>query len=141
MECISGNMGKGLKEFWKRKRRSYRRLYGSGRRQRMDTVELGGGTSTTTGTRRRRRWRIKISRKIKITKISSPKKMVMWLRDAYVSMMTSLANSKVMTICASVTGNGGIREFGKNPPHNQDYDKMVAHMYKSFIAAQGQLVP
>ncbi|CAL0302401.1 unnamed protein product [Lupinus luteus] len=139
MEGISGNMGKGLKEFWKRKRRSYRRLYGSGRRQRMDTVELGGGTSSTTGTRRRR-WRIKISRKIKITKISSPKKMVMWLRDAYVRMMTSFANSKVMSICASVTGNGGIREFGSGPPQNQDYDKMVAHIYKSFMAAQRQLV-
>ncbi|KAE9593790.1 hypothetical protein Lal_00036617 [Lupinus albus] len=136
MEGISGNMRKGLKEFWKRKRRSYGRLYGSRRRQRMDTVELGGGTSTTTGIRRRR-WRIKISRKIKITKISSPKKMVMWLRDAYVRMMTSVANSKMMSICASVTGNGGIREFGSGPQHNEYCDRM----YKSFIAGQGKLAP
>ncbi|KAE9598233.1 hypothetical protein Lal_00003919 [Lupinus albus] len=130
-------MHKALNKFFKRNSSRYGRLYESSRRRRMDTVELGGGACTTTNTRRRR-WRIKISRKIKIPKIPSPKKMVLWLRDGYVNMMMSLANSKVVSMSSSATGNGGI---GRGPPPKEYDDKMLVHMYKSLTAAQGVVLP
>ncbi|OIW13385.1 hypothetical protein TanjilG_16494 [Lupinus angustifolius] len=130
-------MHKALNKFWKRNSTGYGRLYGSRRRRRMDTVELGGGTCTTTNTRRRR-WRIKISRKIKIPKIPSPKKMVLWLRDGYVNMMMSLANSKVVSMSSPATSHGG---FGRGLPPKEYDDKMLVQMYKSLMAAQGVVVP
>ncbi|KAK7259262.1 hypothetical protein RIF29_24864 [Crotalaria pallida] len=142
MEGISGdNMRKGLKEFWKKKGKGYGRLYKSGRRRKMETVELGGGAATTTTSTRRKRWRIKISRKIRIPRIPSPKKLMLWLRDAYVRMMMSLANSKAMSMTASATGNGGVGGYGRGPPPKEYDDKMLVHMYKSLMVAQGRLVP
>ncbi|KAL5159821.1 hypothetical protein HKD37_15G044075 [Glycine soja] len=54
----------------------------------MNWVELG---STRTGKGRFWRWRIRLAPKIRIRKIPLPKKMVLWVRDAYVRMMLGLA--------------------------------------------------
>ncbi|KAF2304734.1 hypothetical protein GH714_037757 [Hevea brasiliensis] len=103
-EGVSANMYTKLGGYWRR--RGYQRLNESGRRRR-NQVELGS-------TRRRRFWRIKIKPKLKILKISSPKKFFVWLRDAYVKMMLGFANSRV--IGAGGYGAGvpnGIAAFGK----------------------------
>ncbi|KAJ1412583.1 hypothetical protein SESBI_20312 [Sesbania bispinosa] len=119
MEGISGRMCRVLKKYWRR--RGYQRLNG----RRRNTVELGT-------TRTRRRWRIKMVRKIRIPTISSPKKVVLWVRDAYMRMMVGLANS------TSVTGYGG---FGRAPQPKEYDNKMIIHMYKSLIMAQAKLTP
>ncbi|TKY61739.1 hypothetical protein E2542_SST11590 [Spatholobus suberectus] len=131
MEGISG----GLKKYWKRIIRGYQRLHGSDR-PRRETVKLGGG-------QRRRRWRIKMAPKIRIPKISSPKKLVLWVRDAYVRMMLGLANS----MGASAIGyGGGVTSvakggFGRAPPPKEYDDKMIIHMYNSFIMAHRDPTP
>ena len=78
--------------------------------------------------------------KIRLTRIPSPKKMLVWLRDAYVGMMMRLANSRAMTSMnysgAAVTGFGGGRGSMK------EYDeKMIIQMYKSLILSHSHLVP
>lgn len=135
MEGISATMRMGLKKFWRRK--GHRWQSGSGRRKR-NTVVLGA-----TGPRRRW-WRIKMSPKIRFSTIfSSPKKWAVWARDAYVRMMLGLANSRAMSVSASVTFYGGdpTGGFGRAPPLKEYDDKMIIHMYKSLVRAQGQLVP
>ncbi|KAF9670240.1 hypothetical protein SADUNF_Sadunf13G0047800 [Salix dunnii] len=73
------------------------------------SVELG--LSTTTSRRRRLTWRIKIKPKLKILKMSSPKKFFVWLRDAYLKMMLRFANSRVIeqaqaqSILSIITGH------------------------------------
>lgn len=96
-----------------------------------------GGSTTTTGSKRR--WRIKIAPKIKIPKVSSAKKWMVWMRDAYVRMMMGLANSKVMNMSNSVNGDltGG---FGRDPPVKEYDNKILIRMYESLVIAQGQLV-
>ncbi|TKY52484.1 hypothetical protein E2542_SST24006 [Spatholobus suberectus] len=142
MEGITVSVCRGLKEYWRR--RGYRRLNGSGRRRR-NRVELG---STRTGRGRFWRWRIKLAPKIRIQKIPSPKKVVLWVRDAYVRMMLGLANSRVMTVSASASGFGGALSgadssfagFGRAPPKEYD-EKMIIQIYKSLLMAHGPLVP
>ncbi|MED6221912.1 hypothetical protein PIB30_059319 [Stylosanthes scabra] len=147
MEGISVSVCKGLKHCWNM-RRGYHRLNGSGRRRRrIARAELG----STTRTRDTRfwRWRIKISPKIRIRRIPSPKKMLIWLRDAYVRMMLGLANSRIMT---SSTGFGGPYSVGFGgaggggpgfgPAKTKEYDeKVLVQIYKSFLMTQGQLIP
>ncbi|QCD98266.1 uncharacterized protein LOC114195915 [Vigna unguiculata] len=131
MEGISG----GLKKYWRRSIRGYQRLHGLEGRER-ETVQLGEK-------RRRRRWRIKINPKMKIRKISSPKKLVLWVRDAYMRMMLGLASSTA----ASAVGYGGGGStsangvFDRGPPPKEYDQKMIVHMYKTLIMAQGQLLP
>ncbi|KAK7344404.1 hypothetical protein VNO77_13957 [Canavalia gladiata] len=142
MEGITATMYKGVKEYWKRK--GYKRINGSGRR-RMNRVQLG---STRTGKGRFWRWRIKLSPKIRIRKIPSPKKVMLWMRDAYMRMMLGLANSRVMTMSASASGFGGALPgadptyagFGRAQPKEYD-EKMIIQIYKSLLMAHGQLVP
>lgn len=131
MEGISGKMRRGLKKYWGKRR--YQKLNGSSRRKR-NTVKLGGATGE-----RKRKWRIrfKVSPKIRIPAISSPKRVMVWMRDAYVRMMMRLANSRVV----SAAGGDSIGGFGRGPPPKEYDDKMIIHMYKSLIIAQGQLVP
>jgi hypothetical protein len=134
MEGITSSMQRGFKKYWKR-RKGYQILNKSNRRKK-NTVKLGGG-ATTTGTKRR--WRIKISPKIKIPKISSPKKwMVVWLRDTYVRMMLGLANSKVMSLSTFGDPTGG---FGRTQQPKEYDDKMLVHMYNSLVMGPGHLVP
>ncbi|CAL0300234.1 unnamed protein product [Lupinus luteus] len=100
MEGITVNVCKGLKQYWLRRR--YQRLNGSGRR--TNVVEL---SSTRTRKGRLWRWKIKITTKIRINRIPSPKKFLVWFRDAYVRMMVSLANTRVMSMSSSASGFGG----------------------------------
>ncbi|XP_027353142.1 uncharacterized protein LOC113863685 [Abrus precatorius] len=127
LKGISGS----LKKYWMRRRvMGYQRLHGSDRR-RMKRVEVGGSQS-------KRRWRIKIGKKIKIPKISSPKKLVLWVRDAYMRMMLGFANS----MSVSATGYGGnttsiaVSGFGRAPPPKEYDEKMIVHIYKSLIMAR-----
>jgi len=124
----------GLKKCWRRSIRGYQRLHGWEGRE-GETVELGEN-------RRRRRWRIKIKPKMKIRKISSPKKLVLWVRDAYMRMMLGLASSMGASAVGyggdSTSANGG---FERGPPPKEYDQKMIVHMYKSLIMVQGQLLP
>ncbi|KAK4282541.1 hypothetical protein QN277_013903 [Acacia crassicarpa] len=138
MEGISVSVLKGLKEYWNR--RGYRRLNGSGRRRRIRCVELGSSS------RRRRFWRIKMAPKIRLTRIPSPKKMLVWLRDAYVRMMMRLANSRAMS---SMNNGGAVMGFGEGTaafgfgrgPVKEYDEKMIIQMYKSLVLRQAHLVP
>lgn len=133
MEGISVTVYKGLKEYLGR--RGYQRLNGPGGRTR---VELG-----TTRNRKGRlwRWKIKITPKIRVQRIPSPKKLLVWLRDAYVRMMLGLANSRVMTMSASASGFGGDPAgFGRAPPKEYD-EKVIIQIYKSLVMGHGHLVP
>lgn len=138
MEGISVSMLKGLKQHWNR--RGYRRLNGSGRRRRICRVELGSGS------RRRRFWRIKMAPKIRLTRIPSPKKMLVWLRDAYVRMMMRVANSRTMSglnTGGAVMGFGGGTAafgFGRGPVKEYD-EKMIIQMYKSLMLGQAHFIP
>lgn len=139
MEGVSTTVYKGLRGYWRRK--GYEKLSGEGRGRRVSRSELG-----STSTRRRRRrfsWRIKIKPKLKISRLPSPKKFFIWLRDAYVKMMMGFANSRV---CASAGYGGGamagngVYGFGKGPLKEYD-EKTIVEIYKSLVMAQGQLVP
>ncbi|XP_004496044.1 uncharacterized protein [Cicer arietinum] len=137
MEGITASVYKGLKEYWERK--GYQRISGSGRRRRINRVKLG-----TSQTRKGRFWKIKLSPKIRVNRIPSPKKMVIWARDAYVRMMLGLANSRVMTMSASATGfgGGGVLSsdvgFRRAPPKEYD-EKMIIQIYKSILTTHGNL--
>ncbi|KAJ7977622.1 Binding protein [Quillaja saponaria] len=134
MEGVSAR----VRQFWGR--RGYRRLNGSGRRRRS-RVELG-----STSTRRKRFWKIRIAPKIRFPKLVSPKKFLVWLRDAYVNMMMGLANSRVMSsasgygMSGALGGGDGIGGFGRAPAKEYD-EKMIVEIYKSLVMGQGQLVP
>ncbi|XP_020231791.1 uncharacterized protein LOC109812276 [Cajanus cajan] len=120
----------GLKKYWMRRVKGYQRLiYGSDRRRR-EATKLGSRRR-----RRRRTWHIKIAPKMRIPKISSPKKMVLWLRDAYVRIMLGLASSTA----ASAVGYGG--GFGRAPPAKEYDEEMMVHMYNSLLMAHGHLLP
>ncbi|MED6213954.1 hypothetical protein PIB30_098406 [Stylosanthes scabra] len=121
MEGISVRVYKGLKDFQKRRR--YQKLNGSGRRSR--TTRLGSRGTRFWG------WRVKAPPKIRIRRVPSPKKMLTWLRDAYVRMMLGLANSRVMTMNASATGFGG-PWVGPDKPKEYD-EKVLVQIYKSLV--------
>ncbi|KAJ6334437.1 hypothetical protein OIU78_011340 [Salix suchowensis] len=133
MEGVSARMHRKMKGYWSR--RGYERINGSGRIRRNRPAEMGSGT--TTSRRRRFTWRIKVRPKLKFLKMSSPKKVFVWLRDAYVKMMLRFGNSRAI-------GDAGygdrIAAFGARPIKEYD-DKMIAEIYKSLVMAQGQLVP
>ncbi|KAE8722853.1 F5K24.2-like protein [Hibiscus syriacus] len=117
-------MYNGLKGYWKR--RGYVKLNGS-TRSRRSRLEL----------RKKRFWRIRIKAKLRI---KSPKKCFVWLRDAYVSMMLGLANSRMVSSgYRGGVADQGIAAFGKRPVKEYD-DKMIVEMYKSLVMGQGQLV-
>ncbi|KAK7396934.1 hypothetical protein VNO78_18097 [Psophocarpus tetragonolobus] len=122
-------MREGLKKYWRRSIRGYKRLHVSDRRRR-ESVQLGDRE-------RKRRWRIRIAPKMRIPNISSPKKFVLWVRDAYVSIMLGFANS----IGASAVSYAGDAAFHRAPPPKEYHHKMIVHMYNSFVMAQGHLLP
>ena len=129
MEGVSARMYRKMKGYWSRS--GYERINGSGRIRRNRPAELGSGT--TTSRRRRFTWRIKVKPKLKILKMSSPKKLFVWLRDAYVKMMLGFANSRAI-------GTSGFGDaFGARPVKEYD-EKMIIEIYKSLVVAQGQLV-
>ncbi|KAI6694652.1 hypothetical protein NL676_022362 [Syzygium grande] len=139
MEGASVSAYKGLRGYWRR--RSYRRLGGSGSRRRMRVAELGS-------TRRRRRrwsWRIKISPKLSWLRsprkfLLWPKKLLIWLRDGYVKMMLGIADSRV---CGAYGGgsvaDAGLSGFGRRPPKEYD-QRVIVEVYKALMAAQAKAV-
>ena len=132
MEGVSTTMYTKMKGYWRR--RGYERINGSGWIRRNQPVQLGSGGSTSRRRRRRFSLRIKIKPKLKILKMSSPKKFFVWLRDAYVKMMLGFANSRAI-------GTSGFGDaFGARPVKEYD-EKMIIEIYKSLVVAQGQLVP
>lgn len=151
-------MSKGIKGYWRKSRKGYERLDGSGlkSKKRLELVTLGGSSSSSTTTttptsdpqpqngnkRRRRFWGIKITPKLKIfLKRNSPKKILKKLRDAYVNMMLGFANSSVFSSGFSYVGNGGYGDSGFMKPVRKEYDeKAIVEFYKSLMA-QGQLMP
>ncbi|KAJ4839174.1 hypothetical protein Tsubulata_032047 [Turnera subulata] len=133
MEGVSARMYTKVKGYWRR--RGYERINGSDRR-RGRAVELGGGS----GRPRRRFWGIKIKPKLKFLKRASPKKFLVWLRDAYVKMMLRVANyPAVSTGFGGVAGAEAIRAFDRRELKEYD-EKVIIEIYKSLVAAQG-LVP
>ncbi|KAF8394623.1 hypothetical protein HHK36_020837 [Tetracentron sinense] len=134
MEGVSANLYKGLKGYWRRK--DYERLDGSGLR-RKNKVEH----ATLGSTRRRRFWRIKITPKLRFFHMRSPKKFFLRLRDAYVKMMLGFANSSVFNPgYGGGYGNSVGVGLGRVPLKEYD-EKVIVEIYKSFMMAQGQLVP
>ncbi|KAL7172060.1 hypothetical protein ACSBR2_031703 [Camellia fascicularis] len=131
MEGVSVTMYRELKGYWRK--RGYERLNGTGRRRktRVELARAGGGSNR----RCRRFWRIKISPKLRF----SPKKFLIGLRDAYVSFMLRIGDSRVIS-----SGFGGLVDdsmggFGRRPVKEYD-EKMIVEIYKSLLVAQGQLV-
>ncbi|CAK7348367.1 unnamed protein product [Dovyalis caffra] len=131
MEGVSARMYTKMKGYWRR--RGYERINGSGRSRRNRPVELGSGS--TSSRRRRFSWRIKIKPKLKILKMSSPKKFFVWLRDAYVKLMLGFASSRAI----GTSGYGDtFGALGARPIKEYD-EKMIIEIYKSLVIAQGQL--
>ncbi|CAH2057655.1 unnamed protein product, partial [Thlaspi arvense] len=115
--------------YWRRPR-GYERLDGSsakkaksGRRN-VKRVKMDR-------TRKRRFWRIKIVPKLRILKRASPKKLLTWLRDAYVNMMLRLANSRVI---------GSSYGYGSGLASREYDEKKLVEIYKSILMAQGNLL-
>ncbi|XP_010507886.1 PREDICTED: uncharacterized protein LOC104784549 [Camelina sativa] len=121
--------------YWRRRLRGYQRLDGS-----VKKATSGRGSVKRVKmdpTRKRRFWRIKIVPKLRILKRASPKKLLTWLRDAYVNMMLRLANSRV------VGSSYGYGEYGYGPGlASKEYndEKKLVEIYKSILMAQGNLV-
>ncbi|XP_050236053.1 uncharacterized protein LOC126686073 [Mercurialis annua] len=134
MEGVSASMYTRVKSYWRRK--GYQRINNDSGRRRGNSVKLGGAT-TASAAPRRRFWRIKMRPKLKILKISSPKKFFMWLRDAYVNMMLGFANSRVIGPGYD-GGDGIINNFGKRPMKEYD-EKMIMAIYKSLVMGQSHL--
>ncbi|CAN8314470.1 unnamed protein product [Cochlearia groenlandica] len=82
-------------------------------------------------TRKRRFWRrIKKLRIIMIKR--PPKKLLTWLRDAYVNMMVRLANSRVMGY-----SYGGYGQYQYEYGTREYDDKKLVEIYNSILLAQG----
>ncbi|KAK8654363.1 hypothetical protein V6N13_128332 [Hibiscus sabdariffa] len=113
-------------KYWQR--RGYVKLNGASRGgARRSRVELGGSS------RRRRFWKIRVKAKLRLP---SPKKLFVWLRDAYVKMMVGLANSRVVSGYghSGAMADRGVSAFGKRPIKEYD-EKMIVEIYKSLVMA------
>lgn len=78
--------------------------------------------------------------KLRVFKTASPKKFLVWLRDAYVNMMLRLANSRVMTSSYTGVVPDGFTAFRRGPLKEYD-EKTIIEIYKSLVLAQGHLMP
>ncbi|KAJ0978531.1 hypothetical protein J5N97_014005 [Dioscorea zingiberensis] len=122
MERFNG----GLKAYWKR-RGAYERLVTPAgrrwRRRRVDRAELGEGG--WRGVRIRTRvWR-RLRR-------ATPRRILAWIRDAYVRMMLALASS------ATVGGAYGVG-FGMAPVKEYYDEKVLVEIYRTVLARRGIL--
>ncbi|XP_075498819.1 uncharacterized protein LOC142537143 [Primulina tabacum] len=129
MERVSTNLLYGGRRYWRTK--GYMRLNSHSRRKRkmrMRVLKLGSGAADGS-TSCLRFWRIKLRPPVELKLRFSPKKFILRMRDAYVDMMLRIASTRMI-------GSG----FGRLPI--KEYDEgMIAEMYRSIVAAQGQLVP
>ncbi|XP_055813488.1 uncharacterized protein LOC129882983 [Solanum dulcamara] len=124
MEGVSTRVYRGLKGYWRR--RGY---------QKLNRVDL----STEGSTRKRKFWKIKLTPKLKLKinfKRFSLKKLLIGLRDAYVTAMLRVANTRGF----GGEYGGGIDGFGLRRVKEYD-EKVLVEIYKSMIIAQGKLAP
>ncbi|KAF8047961.1 hypothetical protein N665_2749s0004 [Sinapis alba] len=125
--------------YWQ-KSRGYERLdHGSAKKEKSGRGRNVKLVKFDPSTRKRRFWkrRIKIVPKLRVLKRASPKKLLTWLRDAYVNMMLRLANSRV------IESSYGYGEYGYGSvlASSREYDeKKLVEIYKSMLMAQGSLV-
>ncbi|GER44336.1 mitochondrial carrier family protein [Striga asiatica] len=128
---------RGIRGYWRRK--GYERL-NAGLKRKPRAVQLApGGVGGDGSTRRRRFWRVKLAPpRLKLRLRFSPKKVLVRLRDAYVSMMMKLASSRAIGggYCGGYPASG----FGARPLKEYD-ERMIVEIYKSIVLAHGQLVP
>ncbi|CAO2824354.1 unnamed protein product [Amaranthus hypochondriacus] len=112
MEGISAQVYKTMKSYWKT--RGYQKLNKPNKKNaRPEAVPSGSELDPNpVRPRRRRFFRVKINRKIRIWKkvVGLPKKWLTKLRDAYVNMMLSLANSG-LAVGGSGSGFGGSIDY------------------------------
>lgn len=122
-----------MRVYWRRRR--YERLDGSTRSRKKNRVQLGEKG------RKRFFGRIKIKPRFRWLRLVSPKKLLIKLRDGYVKMMLSFANSAAMSGGYGY-GNGfgigeGVGAMGLGRPPLKEYDeKMIVEIYKSLVAQQ-----
>ncbi|KAG2326039.1 hypothetical protein Bca52824_008767 [Brassica carinata] len=123
--------------YWQ-KSRGYERLDGSAKKAKSSGGENAKLVKFDPTRRKRRFWRrIKIVPKLRVLKRASPKKILTWIRDAYVNMMLRLANSRV------IESSYGYGEYGYGSvlASSREYDeKKLVEIYKSMLMAQGTLV-
>ncbi|XP_018817999.1 uncharacterized protein LOC108989012 [Juglans regia] len=139
MEGVSATTYKlGLRGYWRR--RGYEKLNGSGHRRRTRSGQLGSSRARL----RFWRWRIKITPKLRVLRLPSPKSLLVRLRDWYVKLMLRLANSRVCSVggygTSTVAVCDGIGKFPRGTVKEYD-EKMIVEIYKSMVMAQGHLVP
>ncbi|KFK35434.1 hypothetical protein AALP_AA5G283900 [Arabis alpina] len=120
------------KRYWRRWR-GYEKLDGSSSETNPSRKKANKRVKMDP-TRKKRSWRIKIVPKLRILKTASPKKILVWIRDAYVKMMMRLANSRVI---GASGGYGGGSGFGSVQMKEYD-EKMLVEIYKSILMAQAQ---
>ncbi|XP_039127981.1 uncharacterized protein LOC120264248 [Dioscorea cayenensis subsp. rotundata] len=136
MERFNG----GLKTYWKEK--AYRRLDSPEgkrrrRRRRLAKAELGDG-------RRRGFWRIRsrirIASRFRSLRKASPRRILTWIRDAYVRLMLAFARSAAIRGGYGY-GYGGEAVAGFSRPAVKEYDeKVLVEIYKSILARGGGIV-
>lgn len=126
-----------MRVYWRRRR--YERLEGSTRSRKKNRVQLGEKG-------RKRFGRIKIKPRFRWLRLVSPKKLLIKLRDGYVKMMLSFANSAALSGgygygYGSGFGIGeGVGAVGLGRPPLKEYDeKVIVEIYKSLVA-QKQLM-
>ncbi|KAM7275033.1 hypothetical protein ACFE04_016899 [Oxalis oulophora] len=135
---MEGNSNKGFKNYFRKK--GYERLDGSsttGRRRRYNKVELGarGGSGG-----RKRFWRVKIVPRVRVLlKRASPKGFFIWLRDAYMNMMMSLANSRALSNGYGGGIGNGLAAFGQRPVKEYD-ERMILEIYKAILMSHGNVI-
>ncbi|KAK9161669.1 hypothetical protein Syun_008010 [Stephania yunnanensis] len=134
MDGVAANSYKGLKSYFRR--RDYHRLDGSTgrRRRRSERIEVAAMGPSRPKSRFFIRFKPKLKLKLRFRFLKrlggSPKKLLVRLRDAYVRMMLSFANSTVFTTgLGGVHGGGG---FGRAPLKEYD-EKMILEIYASLM--------
>lgn len=117
-----------MKVYWRRRR--YERLDGSTRRRKKNWIQLGERG-------RKRFGRLRIKPRLRWLRLASPKRLLIKLRDAYVRMMLSFANSSVFSGGFSFGAYDGVGAMGFGAPPLKEYDeKIIVEIYKTLVAQQ-----
>ncbi|KAK9136762.1 hypothetical protein Sjap_007356 [Stephania japonica] len=129
MDGVAANSYKGLRSYFRR--RDYHRLDGSsGRRRRSTRIEVPNRPKSRFFIRFKPKLKLKLRFRF-LKRLGSPKKLLVRLRDAYVRMMLSFANSTVFTsgLGAVHGGDGG---FGRASLKEYD-ERMILEIYASLM--------